>query len=172
MDEFHIIRENDGADGRRWELCVRLQSTGVRTGGRAHSGMWETKCQTSCVGMDQKENSSDAMQIKRFNVTAVADDAFCLEITRSILTSTKIERGWLFRVGVMCLINSVECEGDGDVVSVVTPLGGVAQTFHGDQVVDLRVQLGVHEEREVDEDGEGQVEVEGWTVKSKRNAYV
>ena len=29
-------------------------------------------------------------------------------------------------------------EGDGDVVSVVTPLGGVAQAFHGDQVVGSR----------------------------------
>ena len=27
-----------------------------------------------------------------------------------------------------------------DVVGVVTPLGGVSQAFHGDQVVELRVQ--------------------------------
>ena len=33
-----------------------------------------------------------------------------------------------------------------DVLGVVTPLvGGVAQAFHGDQVVELRVQLGVEE---------------------------
>ena len=32
-----------------------------------------------------------------------------------------------------------------DVVGVVTPLGGVAQAFHGDQVVELRVQLAVQE---------------------------
>ena len=45
------------------------------------------------------------------------------------------------------------CEGGGDVVGVVTPLvGGVAQAFHDDQVVELRVQFG--------EDKEGQVEVE------------
>ena len=55
----------------------------------------------------------------------------------------------------------VTCEGDGDVVGVVTPLRGVAQVvFHGDQVVELSVLLGVHEEGELEEDGEGQVEVE------------
>ena len=48
-----------------------------------------------------------------------------------------------------------------DVVGVVTPLRGDAQVvLHGDQVVELSVLLGVHEEREVEEDGEGQVEVE------------
>ena len=36
------------------------------------------------------------------------------------------------------------CEGGGDVVGVVTPLvGGVAQAFHDDRVVELSVQLGV-----------------------------
>ena len=56
------------------------------------------------------------------------------------------------------------CEGGGDVAGVVTPLvGGVAQAFHDDQVVELRVQLGVQEVEEVEgkeEDREGQVEVE------------
>ena len=48
-----------------------------------------------------------------------------------------------------------------DVVSVVTPLRGVAQVvMHGDQVVELSVLLGVHQEGELEEDGEGQVEVE------------
>ena len=38
------------------------------------------------------------------------------------------------------------CEGGGDVVSVVTPLvGGAPQAFHDDQVVELRIQLGVQE---------------------------
>ena len=51
--------------------------------------------------------------------------------------------------------------GDGDVVGVVTPLRGGAQVvLHGVQVVELSVLLGVHEEGEVEEDGEGQVEVE------------
>ena len=51
-------------------------------------------------------------------------------------------------------------EGGGDVVGVVTPLvGGVAQAFHGDQVVELRVQLAV-QEVEGKEDRKGQVEVE------------
>ena len=52
------------------------------------------------------------------------------------------------------------CEGGVDVVGVVTPLvGGVAQAFHDDRVVELRVQLGV-QEVEGKEDREEQVEVE------------
>ena len=52
------------------------------------------------------------------------------------------------------------CEGGGDVVGVVTLLvGGIAQAFHGDQVVELRVQLAV-QEVEGEEDREEQVEVE------------
>ena len=48
-----------------------------------------------------------------------------------------------------------------DVVGVVTPLHGGAQVvLHGDQVVELSVLLGVHEEGEVEKDGEGQVEAE------------
>ena len=64
------------------------------------------------------------------------------------------------------------CEGGVDVVDVVTPLvRGCAQVvLHGDQVVELSVLLDVHEEGEVEEDGEGQVEVERKKVKSKRNA--
>ena len=56
---------------------------------------------------------------------------------------------------------SQSCEGDGDVTGVVTPLvrGGV-QVLHGDQVVELRVQLEVQEREEKGEEGEGQVEVE------------
>ena len=53
------------------------------------------------------------------------------------------------------------CEGDGDLVGVVTPLlGGAQVVFHGDQVVELSVLLGVHQDRGVEEDGEGQVEVD------------
>ena len=52
-------------------------------------------------------------------------------------------------------------EGGGDVVGVVTPLvRGVAQVLHGDQVVELRVQLAVQEVERKEEDREGQVEVE------------
>ena len=55
-----------------------------------------------------------------------------------------------------------------DVVGVVTPLRGVAQVgLHGDQVVELSVLLGVHQEGEVEEDGEGQVEVEREEVEVK-----
>ena len=52
------------------------------------------------------------------------------------------------------------CEGDGDVVGVVTPLRGGAQVLHGIQVVEVGVRLRVHQDGEVEEDGEGQVEVE------------
>ena len=53
------------------------------------------------------------------------------------------------------------CEGGVDVVGVVTPfVRGGAQVLRGDQVVGLSVLLGVHEEGEVEEDSEGQVEVE------------
>ena len=52
------------------------------------------------------------------------------------------------------------CEGSGDVVDVITPLvGGVAQAFHDDRVVELREQLGVQEVEEKG-DREEQVEVE------------
>ena len=38
------------------------------------------------------------------------------------------------------------CEGSGDVVGVLTLLvGGVAQAFNDDRVVELKVQLGVQE---------------------------
>ena len=44
---------------------------------------------------------------------------------------------------------SCHCEGEGDVVGVVAPLGGVAQViFHGVQVVEVVVQVRVHEEGE------------------------
>ena len=53
------------------------------------------------------------------------------------------------------------CERGRDVVGVVTlPVCGVAQDFHGDQVVELSVQLEVQEREENREDGEGQIEVE------------
>ena len=58
------------------------------------------------------------------------------------------------------------CEGGVDVVGVVTPLVREgAQVLHGDQVVELSVLLEVHEKEEVEEDGEGQIEVESgeWT---------
>ena len=57
---------------------------------------------------------------------------------------------------------SGKCEGDGDVVGVVTLLvRGGAQAFHGDRVVDLSGQLEVQGREEKGEDGEGQIEVEG-----------
>ena len=51
--------------------------------------------------------------------------------------------------------------GVGDVAGVEAPLGGVAQViFHGVQVVEVGVQVRVHQDRREEEDGEGQVEVE------------
>ena len=66
------------------------------------------------------------------------------------------------------------CEGDGDVVGVKAPLGGVAQViFDGVQVVEVGVQVRVHQDRGVEEDGEGQVEVEREEdeVREKRSSY-
>ena len=62
------------------------------------------------------------------------------------------------------------CEGDGDVVGVVTPLRGVAQVvFHGVQVLEVGVRLRVDQDRGVEEDGEGQVEVEREEGEIKEN---
>ena len=49
--------------------------------------------------------------------------------------------GWFLCVCVVCGV-CVVCEGSGDVVGVFTLLvGGVAQAFHDDRVVELRVQF-------------------------------
>ena len=64
----------------------------------------------------------------------------------------------------------MSCEGDGDVVGVKAPLRGVAQVvFHGVQVVEVGVQVRVHQDRGVEEDGEGQVEVEREEGEVKEN---
>ena len=70
---------------------------------------------------------------------------------------------------------SKTCEGVCDVVGVEAPLGGVAQViFHGVQVVEVGVQVRVHQDRGVEEDGEGQVEVEREVeeVKEKRTSWM
>ena len=55
-----------------------------------------------------------------------------------------------------------KCEGGRGVVGVVTlPVCGVAQVFHGDQVVELSLQLVVQEVEGKEKDREGQVEVKG-----------
>ena len=65
---------------------------------------------------------------------------------------------------------STSCEGDGDVVGVKAPLRGVAQVvLHGVQVVEVGVRLRVHHDRGVEEDGEGQVEVEREAGEVKEN---
>ena len=66
------------------------------------------------------------------------------------------------------------CEGLDDVVGVKAPLGGVAQViFHGVQVVEVGVQVRVHQDRGVEEDEEGQVEVEReeGEVREKRSSW-
>ena len=68
---------------------------------------------------------------------------------------------------------SVFCEGEGDVVGVKAPLGGVAQViFHGVQVVEVGVQVRVHQDRGVEEDGEGQVEVEKGGRRGQRETHI
>ena len=67
------------------------------------------------------------------------------------------------------------CGGESDVVGVVAPFGGVAQViFHGVQVIEVGVQVRVHQDRGVEEDGEGQVEVEreDEEVKEKRTSWM
>ena len=65
--------------------------------------------------------------------------------------STHAPKGWPL-CHLICFCQLRSCEGCGDVVGVLTLLvGGVAQAFHDDRVVELRVQLGVEEV-----DGEGQ----------------
>ena len=59
-------------------------------------------------GMDQRDsNSSDEVQTERCNVTAVADDASCLFRDLEI-DPIMDEYWWPLRVGVMCLVNSVD----------------------------------------------------------------
>ena len=59
------------------------------------------------------------------------------------------------------VVGLITCEGEGDVVGVEAPLSGVAQViFYGVQVVEVGVQVRVHQDRGVEEDGEVQVEVE------------
>ena len=74
------------------------------------------------------------------------------------------------RMNINFDLASLHCEGDGDVVGVKAPLRGVAQVvFHGVQVVEVGVQLRVHQDRGVEEDGEGQVEVEREEGEVKEN---
>ena len=62
------------------------------------------------------------------------------------------------------------CEGDGGVIGVKALLRGVVQVvFHGVQVVEAGVQLRVHQDRGLEEDGEGQVEVEREEGEIKEN---
>ena len=77
----------------------------------------------------------------------------CLEFlsTTTVLIHKFLSQSWLLG----CKL----CEGGGDVVGVVTPLvGGVAQAFHDDRVVELRVQLEVQEVE--GKNREEQVEIE------------
>ena len=80
-----------------------------------------------------------------------------------------------FGLSCICSWQLRFCEGDGDVVGVVTPLRGVAKVvLHGVQVVEVGVRLKVHQDRGAEEDGEGQVEVEREEdeVKEKRSCVI
>ena len=69
--------------------------------------------------------------------------------------------------------DSTPCEGTGDVVGVKTLLGGVAQIiFHGVQVVEVGVQVWVHQDRGVEEEREGQVEVEREVEEDQRETLM
>ena len=71
-------------------------------------------------------------------------------------------------VGAAMPLHTFFCDGGVDVISVVTPLvRGVAQVLHGDQVVELSVQLEVQEVEGKEENREGQVEVEEEKVELK-----
>ena len=56
-------------------------------------------------------------------------------------------------------VGLITCEGEVDVVGVVTPIGEVAQAFHGD-LIDLEVELEMRD-GEVGRDSEKEVEVKG-----------
>ena len=61
----------------------------------------------------------------------------------------------------------------GDVVGVEAPLGGVAQViFHEIQVVEVGLQVRVHQDRGEEEDGEGQVEVEREVEENQRERHM
>ena len=81
--------------------------------------------------------------------------SFLMTITSNSLRWVRSDTVQLCRLA-LC---STSCEGSRDVVSVLTLLvGGVAQAFHDDRVVEPRVQLGVEEVE--GKDREEQVEVE------------
>ena len=70
-------------------------------------------------------------------------------------------KDYVHRPNKFSLNSCSQCEGEGDVVSVKAPLGGVAQAiFHSVQVVEVGVQVRVHQDRGVENDGGGQVEVD------------
>ena len=71
------------------------------------------------------------------------------------------------------LVMRCQCEGVGDVVGVKAPLGGVAQViFHGVQVVEVGLQVRVHQDRGDEEDGERQVEVEREVEENQRERHM
>ena len=115
-----------------------------------------SQCHVQSSRVAPKNADHDAVRKRLSIAVAMAPSAYLQP-----LSSTKTLR-WAgvwedsFVLTVLC-----SCEGDGDVVGVVTPLRGVVQVvLHGVQVVEVGVRLRVHQDRGVEEDGEGQVEVE------------
>ena len=69
-------------------------------------------------------------------IVAISGLAWCTAVMAWKFTPVEIQEG---------SDTFVWCEGEGDVVGVEAPLGGVAQViFHGVQVVEVGVQVRVH----------------------------
>ena len=99
--------------------------------------------EATCPGCQQ--NAGAVVDVTTGNVRRV-----CTSCNRVVTVPDAVEerRDWFS-----------SCEGGGDVVGVLTPLvSGVAQAFHDDRVVELRVQLGVEDVE--GKDREEQVDVE------------
>ena len=83
-------------------------------------------------------------------VVALAPNRVCSP-AKSSRSSTSHQQAISATVGMFAksaIGDSMMCEGDGDVVGVKAPLRGVAQiVFHGVQVVEVGVQLRVHQDR-------------------------
>ena len=73
--------------------------------------------------------------------------------------------GWVGWENVSC------CEGEGDVVAVVAPLGGVAQVV-SHRVKVVGVGVGVHEEEGKEKDEEARVEVKGEVEENERQPHM
>ena len=73
------------------------------------------------------------------------------------------------------VVELITCEGVRVVRADEAPIGGVAQVvLHGVRVVEVDLQVGVHEEGDKEKDGEVQVEVKGEVeeLREKRSSWM